>query len=121
MLFGVFEDVDPDGRAGRGHRRPGQPRPAADGQRADPAADPVPRRRRALAAAEKAAGEPLEAEEAEKLGLVTFAPDDIDWEEEVRIAVEERAVVLPGRADRAGGELPVRRARRRSRRRSSGG
>jgi benzoyl-CoA-dihydrodiol lyase len=49
----------------------------------------------ALAAAEKAAGEPLEAAEAEKLGLVTFAPDDIDWEEEVRIAVEERASFSP--------------------------
>jgi benzoyl-CoA-dihydrodiol lyase len=49
----------------------------------------------ALAAAEKAAGEPLQAEEAEKLGLVTFAPDDIDWEEEVRIAIEERASFSP--------------------------
>ncbi|HXW86666.1 MAG TPA: 2,3-epoxybenzoyl-CoA dihydrolase, partial [Streptosporangiaceae bacterium] len=44
-----------------------------------------------LAAAEKHAGEPLAAEDAERLGLVTFAPDDIDWAEEVRIAVEERA------------------------------
>ena len=49
----------------------------------------------ALAAAEKAAGEPLEAEDAERLGLVTFAPDDIDWAEEVRIAVEERASFSP--------------------------
>jgi benzoyl-CoA-dihydrodiol lyase len=49
----------------------------------------------ALAAAEKAAGEWLEAEDAEKLGLVTFAPDDIDWDEEVRIAVEERASFSP--------------------------
>ncbi|MGH3279643.1 MAG: 2,3-epoxybenzoyl-CoA dihydrolase [Trebonia sp.] len=49
----------------------------------------------ALAAAEKAVGEPLEAEEAESLGLVTFAPDDIDWDEEVRIAVEERGSFSP--------------------------
>jgi benzoyl-CoA-dihydrodiol lyase len=49
----------------------------------------------ALAAVENAAGRPLEAEDAEKLGLVTFAPDDIDWEEEVRIAVEERASFSP--------------------------
>ena len=48
-----------------------------------------------LAAVEKAAGSPLEAEEAEKLGLVTFAPDDIDWDEEVRIAIEERASFSP--------------------------
>jgi benzoyl-CoA-dihydrodiol lyase len=48
-----------------------------------------------LAAVEKAAGEPLEAEDAERLGLVTFTPDDIDWDEEVRIAVEERASFSP--------------------------
>jgi benzoyl-CoA-dihydrodiol lyase len=48
-----------------------------------------------LAAVEKSVLSPLEAEEAEKLGLVTFAPDDIDWDEEVRIAVEERASFSP--------------------------
>ena len=48
-----------------------------------------------LAAAEKSAGDALEAEEAEALGLVTFAPDDIDWDEEVRIAIEERASFSP--------------------------
>jgi benzoyl-CoA-dihydrodiol lyase len=48
-----------------------------------------------LASAEKRAGEPLEAAEAEKLGLVTFAPDDIDWDEEVRIAIEERSAFSP--------------------------
>jgi benzoyl-CoA-dihydrodiol lyase len=49
----------------------------------------------ALSAAGKALGEPLEAADAERLGLVTFAPDDIDWEEEVRISVEERASFSP--------------------------
>jgi benzoyl-CoA-dihydrodiol lyase len=49
----------------------------------------------ALAAVEKTAGEPLAAEDAERLGLVTFAPDDIDWDEEVRIAIEERASFSP--------------------------
>src|SRR5581483_9876678 len=44
---------------------------------------------------ESRAGEPLDAEAAEQLGLVTFAPDDIDWDEEVRIAVEERASFSP--------------------------
>ena len=48
-----------------------------------------------LAAAEKQAGEPLEAQEAESLGLVTFAPDDIDWDEEVRMAIEERSSFSP--------------------------
>jgi benzoyl-CoA-dihydrodiol lyase len=36
-------------------------------------------------------GKPLEAETAEELGLVTFALDDIDWEDEIRIFLEERA------------------------------
>jgi benzoyl-CoA-dihydrodiol lyase len=36
-------------------------------------------------------GEPLDASTAEELGLVTFAPDDIDWDDEVRLAIEERA------------------------------
>ncbi len=45
----------------------------------------------ALERATAAVGEPLDAAAAEALGLVTFAPDDIDWEDEVRIAVEERA------------------------------
>ena len=40
-------------------------------------------------------GAPLEAAEAEELGLVTFIPDDIDWEDEVRIAIEERASFSP--------------------------
>jgi benzoyl-CoA-dihydrodiol lyase len=49
----------------------------------------------ALEQAEKRAGEPLEADDAEQLGLITFAPDDIDWDEEVRIAIEERASFSP--------------------------
>ncbi|GLW66664.1 enoyl-CoA hydratase [Actinomadura rubrobrunea] len=40
-------------------------------------------------------GRPLEAAEAAELGLVTFAFDDIDWEDEVRIALEERTSLSP--------------------------
>lgn len=40
-------------------------------------------------------GRAIEAEEAEELGLVTFIPDDIDWEDEVRLAIEERAAFSP--------------------------
>ena len=29
------------------------------------------------------------------LGLITFAPDDIDWEDETRMAIEERAAFSP--------------------------
>ena len=37
----------------------------------------------------------MHAEEAEGLGLVTAAFDDIDWEDEIRLAVEERASMSP--------------------------
>jgi benzoyl-CoA-dihydrodiol lyase len=36
-------------------------------------------------------GKPIDAEQAEALGLVTFARDDIDWQDEIRIFLEERA------------------------------
>ena len=37
----------------------------------------------------------LKADQAEMLGLVTFIPDDLDWEDEVRLAVEERQSFSP--------------------------
>ena len=49
----------------------------------------------ALAAAQGAVGSDLDAEAADALGLVTFAPDDIDWEDEVRVAIEARAAFSP--------------------------
>ncbi|MFO1085490.1 MAG: 2,3-epoxybenzoyl-CoA dihydrolase [Reyranellaceae bacterium] len=39
--------------------------------------------------------EALDAEAADALGLVTFTPDDIDWDDEVRLAIEERAGFSP--------------------------
>ncbi|MGE0651509.1 MAG: benzoyl-CoA-dihydrodiol lyase, partial [Alphaproteobacteria bacterium] len=48
-----------------------------------------------LKAVEAAKGKDIDAQEAEALGLVTFAPDDIDYEDEVRIAIEERASLSP--------------------------
>jgi benzoyl-CoA-dihydrodiol lyase len=100
MLFGVFETVPPN---------TGNPDAAPAAVTVGPAnLGPLPMGNGltrlatrflgdpdSLAAVEKAAGSPLEADEAEKLGLVTFAPDDIDWDDEVRIAVEERASFSP--------------------------
>jgi benzoyl-CoA-dihydrodiol lyase len=40
-------------------------------------------------------GEAIDAEAADELGLVTFTPDDIDWEDEVRLVLEERAGFSP--------------------------
>ncbi|MDQ7957309.1 MAG: 2,3-epoxybenzoyl-CoA dihydrolase [Pseudomonadota bacterium] len=48
-----------------------------------------------MEAARGAAGRPVDADEAVKLGLVTMAPDDIDWDDELRIAIEERAAMSP--------------------------
>jgi benzoyl-CoA-dihydrodiol lyase len=42
-----------------------------------------------------AIGQSLDAEGAFEIGLVTAAPDAIDWEDEVRIAIEERASISP--------------------------
>ncbi len=49
----------------------------------------------ALDAIRARAGQPLDADAAFALGLVTSAPDDIDWTDEVRIALEERAAMSP--------------------------
>jgi benzoyl-CoA-dihydrodiol lyase len=38
---------------------------------------------------------PFDAETADELGLATFAPDEIDWEDELRLATEERASFSP--------------------------
>ena len=46
-------------------------------------------------AARARSGEKLAADAALELGLVTFAPDNLDWDEEVRIAIEERASLSP--------------------------
>jgi len=40
-------------------------------------------------------GQALSAEQALALGLVTAAPDDMDWADEIRIAIEERAAMSP--------------------------
>lgn len=48
-----------------------------------------------LQAVEAAAGMPLDADDARTHGLVTFAYDDVDWEDELRIFIEERASFSP--------------------------
>jgi len=46
-------------------------------------------------AARQAIGEKLDAHDALGLGLITAAPDDLDWEDEIRLATEERASLSP--------------------------
>src|SRR5215218_64127 len=37
----------------------------------------------------------FDTDEAEEIGLITFAPDDLDWEDEIRVAIEERTSLSP--------------------------
>jgi benzoyl-CoA-dihydrodiol lyase len=95
QLLGVFEDVDPDA----------EPAAITVGDMnvgALPMGNGLSRLQArflgdedGLKAVEERRGDGLLAEDAEALGLVTFAPDDIDWDEEVRISVEERASFSP--------------------------
>ncbi len=48
-----------------------------------------------LAAVKAKTGEPLDADAAMALGLITANPDDIDWADEIRLALEERASMSP--------------------------
>jgi benzoyl-CoA-dihydrodiol lyase len=48
-----------------------------------------------VAALRREAAREMDAAAALDAGLVTFAPDDIDWEDEVRVAIEERASFSP--------------------------
>jgi benzoyl-CoA-dihydrodiol lyase len=49
----------------------------------------------ALAKARASLGSTLDAEAAQEHGLVTFTPDDIDWDDEIRVFLEERASFSP--------------------------
>ncbi len=48
-----------------------------------------------MEAARQAVGKALDGDAALALGLVTAAPDDIDWDDELRLAIEERAAMSP--------------------------
>jgi benzoyl-CoA-dihydrodiol lyase len=52
-------------------------------------------RPQAYETAAELAGTPLDARQADEAGLVTFIPDDLDWDDELRLALEERAAFNP--------------------------
>jgi benzoyl-CoA-dihydrodiol lyase len=95
QLAGVFSDIDPDARPAAitvGELNTGA-LPMGNGLTrlqtrylGDPAG---------LAAVLDRLDQPQEAEQAWELGLITFVPDDLDWDEEIRIAIEERASFSP--------------------------
>ena len=49
----------------------------------------------AAAALERVVAEPLDPKAALEHGLVTFTPDELDWQDEIRVAIEERASLSP--------------------------
>ena len=67
----------------------------SDGQRADAPGDPLSRRARQPGRRRAGQVQALLAEDAEALGLVTAAYDEVDWDEEVRLMLEERASFSP--------------------------
>jgi len=95
MLFGVFEDLDADAPPATVTPGPMNLGPLPMGNGLSRLQSRFLGDEAALAAVHDRSGKPLEAAAAESLGLVTFAPDDIDWADEVRIAVEERASFSP--------------------------
>ncbi len=95
QLAGVFEDQDPEAEPAEITVGPMNLGPLPMGNGLTRLQTRYLGDEKGLAAVEKLVGESLQAEDAERLGLVTFAPDDIDWDEEVRIAIEERASFSP--------------------------
>ncbi|MDQ6638148.1 MAG: 2,3-epoxybenzoyl-CoA dihydrolase, partial [Pseudomonadota bacterium] len=79
--FGLLPLVNDQSRLARRFYEEAEPLAAA----LDTVADP----------ARGVAGSALDADAALALGLVTAAPDDIDWDDEIRIALEERAAMSP--------------------------
>jgi benzoyl-CoA-dihydrodiol lyase len=102
MLEGVFEDPEELAVPVEGEQEPATIRLTAMNDGPYPMPNGLSRLEtrflydpEGLEAARAALGRPLEAEEAVELGLVTFAFDDIDWEDETRLAIEERASLSP--------------------------
>ncbi|HEY3872527.1 MAG TPA: 2,3-epoxybenzoyl-CoA dihydrolase [Actinocrinis sp.] len=95
QLAGVFEDVDPDAEPAAVAVGPMNLGPLPMGNGLTRLATRFYGDPEALSLAVAASGKALRAQDAERLGLITFAPDDLDWDEEVRIAVEERAGFSP--------------------------
>ena len=95
MLEGVYEDVDPDAD-------PATVVLTASNDGTFPMGNGLSRLESRfyghdedLAAARDRLGERLDARDAESAGLVTMALDDLDFEEEIRIVLEERASLSP--------------------------
>ena len=70
-------------------------RSADDEQRPDAARDALPRRSRSRSTRSSRTSGPFDPQAALEAGLVSFAPDELDWDDEVRLAIESRAALSP--------------------------
>jgi benzoyl-CoA-dihydrodiol lyase len=102
MLDGLLEDEEPGGAGGDAAAQPAAIVLTAANFGAFPMGNGLTRLASRfagdpghLAKLEQHTGRGAGAAEALELGLVTFAPDDLDWDDEVRIALEERASLSP--------------------------
>ncbi|HEX5090315.1 MAG TPA: 2,3-epoxybenzoyl-CoA dihydrolase [Nocardioides sp.] len=95
MLDGVYEDVDPDATPARVVLTESNDGSFPMGNGISRLASRFWGRDDDLATARATLGEPLDAVAAEAAGLVTMALDDIDFEDELRIVLEERASLSP--------------------------
>jgi benzoyl-CoA-dihydrodiol lyase len=95
QLAGVFEEIDPEAEPAAITVGPMNLGPLPMGNGLTRLATRFWGDEDGFATAVAAEGKALPAEDARRAGLITFAPDDIDWDEEVRIAIEERASFSP--------------------------
>ena len=90
----------------------GEFRLLSDGQWPHAPANPLPRRAgHASDAPRPRSVQPIEGEEAAELGLVTFAYEDFDWDDELRVMLEERASFSPDALTGMEANLALRRPR----------
>jgi benzoyl-CoA-dihydrodiol lyase len=95
MLIGVYQDVDPDAEPATIQVSPSNDAWFPMGNGLSRLQSRFWGHDDQLGAVLALAGKPLDAAAAEELGLVTLALDDLDFEDELRIALEERASLSP--------------------------
>jgi benzoyl-CoA-dihydrodiol lyase len=95
MLDGVYEDIDPDATPASIVLTESNDGTFPMGNRITRLASRFWGHEKELEAARARLHEPLDAQAADEVGLVTMALDDIDFEDELRIVLEERASLSP--------------------------
>ena len=90
-----MRDAEESGLAREHHAVEDEFRRPADGESAFAAGGALQRRFRSVEILHRQIGKKFSPREALEAGLVTVAPDDLDWEDELRQAIESRAALSP--------------------------